>query len=197
MNKWKESDHRVTRKESPSKPLKRTTYRNAYPCLLKDFEERCAYSMIHLSKCGEFEVDHFDAARKKDKVQNYQNLFPAHHICNRSKSNKPKKRELREGKRFLNPCLEWDYNEHICENSDTHELIGKTKPGIYHIEHLDLNHPLFVKQRKDRTDLLKIYREFSVRLKPGDADFEQLLELLNYLKSEISRAIPEIEIASK
>ena len=120
MNKWKKFSHRVTRKQFLSKPLKRTTYRKiAYPCLLKDFEERCAYSMTHRSNCGEFEIDHFDATRKKDLVQDYCNLFPAHPICNRSKSNKPTKRELREGKRFLNPCREWDYNEHICENSET------------------------------------------------------------------------------
>jgi len=97
---------------------------------MEDFEERCAYSMIHQENCGAFEVDHFDATRKGDIVQDYRNLFPAHPICNRSKSNKPKERELREGNRFLNPYREWDYNEHICEDPDTHELIGKTKPGI-------------------------------------------------------------------
>lgn len=78
MNKWKKSSHRVTRKQFPSKPLKRTIYRKiAYPCLLKDFEERCAYSMTHRSNCGEFEIDHFHASRKKDIVQDYCNLFPS------------------------------------------------------------------------------------------------------------------------
>lgn len=193
MNKWKKSSHRVTRKQFPSKLLKRTTHRKiAYPCLLKDFEERCAYSMIHRSNCGEFEIDYFDATRKKDIVQDYCNLFPAHPICNRSKSNKPTKRELREGRRFLNPCREWDYNEHICENSKTHELIGKTKAGIYHIEHLDLNHPHFVEQRKDRANLLKIYRQIPVRLKHEETDFEALSELLSLLKHQVSVAIPEI-----
>ena len=153
--------------------------------------------MAHGSNCGEFEIDHFHATRKKDIVQDYCNLFPEHPICNRPKSNKPIKRELREGKRFLNPCREWDYNEHIRENSKTHELIGKTKAGIYHIEHLDLNHPYFVEQRKDRANLLKIYRQIPARLKPEETDFEALSELLSLLKHQVSVAIPEIEIASK
>lgn len=193
MNKWKESDSRVTRKNYPERPIRRTRYFKSLPNLKLDFEGRCAYSMAHESSVGgALEVDHFDASKKTDVIQSYDNLFPSSRICNGAKSAKPTKKEIREGKRFLNPCSEWDYNEQIREDPTSCELQGLTKAAKYHIEHLDLNHPHFLNLRKERKKIGRMYRDLAIQMKEGQC-FEEFQDVLRHLRKELELAIPTIE----
>ncbi len=80
------SDHsdrsRVIRHD-PGIPFRKTKYRKALPYLLKDFENRCAYSMELVGTRAE--VDHFNPNKKVDKIQEYDNLFPSSRHCNGAK----------------------------------------------------------------------------------------------------------------
>src|SRR5687768_7909179 len=84
-------------------------YAKALPDLLRDFEERCAYSMIHIRDALGMEVDHFDPRKKQDRIQEYENLFPASRLSNATKKRWPNAAEERAGMRYLNPCKEQDY----------------------------------------------------------------------------------------
>ncbi len=112
---------RVERGQPPKKPIKRHKYRDALPELLRDFEERCAYSMQHQSRSGPLKVDHFDPRKKEDFLQDYDNLFPVSRYCNGKKSDRwPTKGERTAGCRFLNPCKEIDYGVQIFEDPSSH-----------------------------------------------------------------------------
>ena len=96
------------------------------------------------------EVDHFDARLKKEVQQKYENLFLASRHCNGAKRDRPTAKERALGLRFINPCKEWDYGKHIFEDKKTHQLVGVTPEGIYHIRCCDLNAPHLVEERRDR-----------------------------------------------
>ncbi len=52
--------------------------------------------------------------------------------------------------RFLNCCEENDYGTHIFEDPDTHEVVGITPAGKFHVRCCDLNADHLVKERADR-----------------------------------------------
>src|ERR1700690_2436329 len=141
---------RITRKHFPSRGLTRTGYRAAWESLMKDFESRCAYSMQHVDLAGGakcMEVDHFNPHKKDDPIQDYANLFLASRHCNGSKRDRwPSNKDQALGLRFLNCCNEQDYGEHIFEDPDTHELVGVTPEGRYHVRNCDLNAPHLVRE---------------------------------------------------
>ena len=120
---------------------------------MRDFAGRCAYSCQHVSRAGGpkcMEVDHFDPRRKKDVVQNYENLFLSTRHCNGAKRDRPTAKERAAGLRFINPCKEWDYGKHLFEDPQTHRLVGVSPEGIYHIRCCDLNAPHLIDERRDR-----------------------------------------------
>src|SRR5712691_4203012 len=112
---------RIQRGEPPSQTLTDGNFRKyALPALVRDFDDRCAYSMQHRRRAGGsallMEIDHFDPTIKGRKRHRYSNLFLASRYCNNKKwKNWPTANERAQGLRFLNCCEEWDYGEHIFE----------------------------------------------------------------------------------
>ena len=157
---------------------------------MRDFGERCAYSMQHRQRAGPMEVDHFDPRRKKDLIQDYGNLFLASRHCNRKKSDHwPNKDEAAAGCRFLNPCKEMDYGEQIFEDPQTHRLVGTTPAAIWHIRMCGLNAEHLTDERAKRAEYWKLLDKtaFSVR-----AGFEAVQEPIRKFRGEVELMIHEI-----
>jgi HNH endonuclease len=184
---------RIIRKHFPQKKIRRTAYREVWDELILDFEERCAYSMQHIHRAGGkkcMEVDHFNPKRKRDFVQDYSNLFLATRHCNGAKRDQwPRPSEQKLGMRFLNCCEETDYGVHIFEDPDSHELVGVTPQGRFHIRACDLNAPHLVAERAERTELWQMLSQEAVRLKQGwvlPVEFEALKTIAEKMIPRIS-----------
>src|SRR5438552_130453 len=96
----------------PRRRFTESTYRKAKPFLLNDFDGRCAYSLQHVNRVGNWciEVDHFNPTLRGPARNEYSNLFPATRHCNGSKRDTwPDARFRKLGARFLNPTEEQDY----------------------------------------------------------------------------------------
>jgi len=186
---------RIQRK-NPNLIFSRTTYRSAWPHLMSDFGERCAYSMQHISKAGgskSMEVDHFNPRRKKDEVQEYLNLFLASRHCNGAKGNHwPSNKERKRGIRFLNCCEEADYDIQILEDPDTHKVVGMTPAARFHIRYCDLNDPWLIEERKDRNTLWNFIENKAIFFKGSWA----LPEAYFLLKEQAEKMIPRIKFLS-
>ncbi len=134
------------------------------------------------------EVDHHNPKAKRRHAAN--NLLPACRHCNGSKSDTwPTPAQHRQGIRFLNPTVEQDYGQHIFEDPDTHELVGVTPSGKYHITMLDLNDPHFVQQRKDRSELRALLEDQPVTVR---GDFITVKQSIAALREHVARMIPVI-----
>jgi hypothetical protein len=147
--------------------------------------------MQHVERIGEMamHVDHFDPRKKKRRRQAYSNLYLAGSQCNISKGNNwPTWVERASGVRFLDPCAEQDYGEHIFEDPITHELIGATPAGDYQILMCDLNALHLVLERRERSALQQIL------FGPGKvkSDFVTALEAIGELRRQYERSIPPI-----
>lgn len=158
-----------------------------------DFEGRCAYSMQHISRASgrrNMAVDHFNPHLKKLPIQEYSNLFLSTSQCNGSKSDRwPTNKERREfGWRFLDCTKEPDYGVHIFEDPDTHELVGATPAGRYHVRSCDLNAPQFILEREERTRYWNMIRSL------GENPLEP--EVVKLLKDTVEHLIPEIPFLS-
>ena len=139
------------------------------------------------------EVDHYNPNKKDDAIQQYSNLFLATRHCNGAKSDRwPSGKERRLGIRFLNCCEEADYGLHILEDPDTHEVVGVTPAGRYHVRNCDLNAPHLVEERKERARLWRILSAQPVRIKHGWS----LPEEARVLKAVADRMIPTIPYLS-
>lgn len=161
--------------------------------MLKDFEDRCAYSLVHIEDCGkrEMEVDHHNPTITGNKKHNYANLFPATRHCNGKKSDVwPTKAEQRKGLRFLNPRKEGDYGCQIFEN-EKGELVGVTPAARYHIEKLDLNAPHLTLRRNLRTEFNSKLRNYYIRVEQG-SDFAEVEYLIKSIGKWLRIAIPFI-----
>lgn len=134
-----------------SKSYTINTYRRAKTHLLKCYQERCGYSMIHMNHLGgakEMEVDHFDPRTKTLRRQPYSAFVLSSGHCNRSKGDTwPTEEQIAKGIRFINPRDEWDYGPHIKVDDRTGEVIGATPAGIFQIRVCDLNAPHLVRLR--------------------------------------------------
>ena len=171
----------------------KSNYRQAWPYLMEDFEERCAYSMQHISHASgpkNMQVDHFNPRRKKDDVQKYSNLFLSTSHCNNSKSNQwTTNKERAKGIRFLNCCKEFDYGVHIFEDPDTHEVVGITSAGKYHVDACDLNADHFTKERKKRAEIWETLEQRQITLK-GNQPLPIELRLLKEVAGQMIPKIP-------
>ena len=150
--------------------------------------------MQHVDRIGEriMEVDHHNPTHKRDQVHKYSNLFPACRMCNGAKSDTWPTEEDREmGLRFLNPRKEQDYGVHIFEDPKTHELIGKTPAGIYHIENCDLNNPVLTQERAHRHKM-RLFMECSVIQKRVIPDTDDFVNGIDSLLEQIKLMIPPI-----
>jgi hypothetical protein len=173
---------RVKRGPGPRQRLRAHNYRRlALPFLLKDFQERCAYSMQHSSRVGmkTMEVDHFNPRLPNRLRHRYTNLFLATRHCNGAKGeNWPTRAQMDRGISFLDCCQEQDYGVHIFENAETHRVYGASAAGRYHIRMCDLNAPHFVRERRQRSELNKILTSSPAIIR----DLGRALELVNLLR---------------
>ena len=137
------------------------------------------------------EIDHFDPTLSGARRHSYDNLFPAVAHCNNKKSeNWPTLSDRRKGIRFLNPCKEHDYDEHIWEDPDTHELVATSPAGRYHIDCLDLNSPTFVDERRTRFQMRYHWRKGNIKGLTGDWD--DLAKFLQMTNEIVEAFIPDI-----
>ena len=181
---------RVKRGPPPAKRIKRYRYRDALPELMRDFQGRCAYSMQHEQRAGRMEVDHFDPRHKNDLVQDYSNLFLASRHCNQKKGDYwPNRTDLAANCRFLNPCEEIDYGEHIFEDPTTHELVGATPAGRWHIRMCGLNADHLVHERAKRAEYCSLLNAKPILIKRG-ADV--VVRLIRGFRGEVELMIPGI-----
>jgi len=184
---------RLKRGLPPEKPIKRHKYRLVLPELIRDFGERCAYSMQHQARCGALEVDHFDPRKKKNLIQDYNNLFPASRHCNGKKSDHwPNKAELAAGCRFLNPCEEMDYNAQIFEDPQTHKLIGVNPAAIWHIRICGLNSDRLIEERRRRARHWRALNQKAIKVKKN-APHETVKDLISGFREEVELMIPPLE----
>jgi HNH endonuclease len=185
---------RIKRGFGPSGKLRPHNLRTrALPHLLEDFERRCAYSMRHVEIAGgvrQMEIDHFDPTLRSEARDSYLNLMLATRHCNNMKKDGwPVAHQIAAGSRLLNPTKEPDYGRHLFEDPKTHELIGVTPAGRYHIDILDLNHDTFVWERRKRAVYLKLRGESPVTfLGPLD----KLHQLLQMLQEQFELFIPYV-----
>lgn len=190
------------KKSNPKIRCTATNYRRlALPYLKKDFENRCAYSMIHVDLAGGetcMEVDHFKPKKKfPRKAHSYKNLMLASSHCNRAKGEEWPNAELRkQGFEFINPCEEMDYGVHIFENLETGELVYASAKGSYQIAKCMLNAKHLVNQRKQRTLLLNLLESKtpislpnSISIKEADSILRELIKTIN-IKEKLIPYIP-------
>lgn len=181
------SKPRVVRKNKPTKIYTKSNYRKALPMLLEDFDNRCAYSMVHVARVGEtaMHVDHFDPRKKRRSK--YSNLFPAYSSVNIAKGESPVESEF--GTRLLNPCEETDYGEQIFEDPNTHVLVGTSANARYHITILRLNDPHLVLARKERATHRALLKQCPILVKGG---FSEAASKLAELEEILRTHIPDI-----
>lgn len=84
-----------------------------------------------------------------------------------------------------------DYGVHIFENPETHELVGVTPAGRYHIIACDLNADHLVTERRERS-LLRALLTRTVAIVRPTADLGSLRASLTLLGSIVDRMIPPI-----
>lgn len=184
------SKPRVVRKHKIRKHFSRWNYRAAIDRLLEDFDNRCAYSLVHVKQVGKsaIHVDHHNPKLKRKSP--YANLFPAFSVCNQSKGDTWP--DPQAGVRFLNPCVETEYGTEIFEDPNTHELIGTTDNARYHILMLDLNNETLVHQRAERSILLGLFHQPAI-CNPSSPARDGAAAIVGTKVMEILRTkIPEI-----
>jgi hypothetical protein len=162
--------------------------------LRRDFEDRCAYSCQHLSRAGGLkcmEIDHFDPRTKDDFLQQYSNLFLATRHCNGAKSKVwPNAADRALGLRYLNPCKEQDYGEHIFEDPQTHRLVGITPAGRYHVRMCDLNAEHLIAERRERTEIWEVLHT-AVTVKRNRVP-QMAADMAEALRKQAEKMIPKI-----
>ena len=195
MSKW--SGRPVTKNSSPRKWYARTAYRDAaFPYLCKDFEDRCAYSLLHISQMSKMvmEVDHFDPRKKDKNKQVYTNLVIAYRPCNNSKRAQwPTRAQAKLGMCYLNPRIDIDYGKHLFEDPDTHKIFGVTEEGKWHVEKLNLNDEFLVKARAQRARWKMIIENESAKILEAPQGRESTaLNSAAELRELYAKAIPAL-----
>ena len=132
------------------------------------------------------------ARKKKNLIQDYNNLFPASRHCNGKKSdNWPNKAELAAGCRFLNPCEEMDYDEQIFEDPLTHKLVGVTPAAKWHIRICGLNADRLIEERRRRAKHWRTLQHKAIKVKKN-ASHETVQEMIEGFREEVELMIPKI-----
>jgi hypothetical protein len=148
--------------------------------------------MRHVQIAGglpQMEIDHFNPTLSGRARNAYANLMLSTRLCNNFKRDTwPLANQAEAGMRFLNPTMEMDYEEHLFEDPKTHELVGITPAGKYHIDALDLNNETFVWERATRAKYAK--RRASSAILTGS--FAELRELLAFVSEYFELFIPAI-----
>lgn len=161
--------------------------------------------MQHVDRAGGMEhmdIDHLDPRKKKEYLQDIQNLFLTKHACNLRKSdNWPSQEEQKEGLRYLNCCTEADYGVHIFEDPDSHEVWGATPPGRYHVRMCGLNSQNLVSERRERHEkrerVLRGFASLRITTSVDPAIWSVLLTLIRAARDELEKLIPPIPLKRK
>jgi hypothetical protein len=139
---------------------------------------------------SQMEIDHFDPTLNGAARNEYSNLMLATAHCNNFKREKWPHKVLRDqGFRFLNPTLEQDYEEHLFEDPETHELVTTTPTGRYHIDMLDLNNKAFVRERKARAEFRKL-KKMLPTLGPNPSQLTEMTRALHGVRFMIPPIAP-------
>jgi hypothetical protein len=144
------------------------------------------------------EVDHYDPTIKNKKRNAYKNLYPAVSQCNNYKRARwPAKKQLEQRLRFLDPCKETDYDNHIFEHQPTGVLLPVSPEAVYHVENCNLNSAWLSQKRRMRTanrDAVVAFEELQAR---GFDVASELAQLKSLFKEDIPpiKALPPGEIA--
>jgi uncharacterized protein (TIGR02646 family) len=177
-------------------------YLRAREHLRRDFENRCAYCVIHERQVDHeegFWIDHFQPKGKGGRVNQYANLYWACIACNHTKSDSwPSADQRARGYRFADPCREQDYGLHFVED-DSGYLVAHTPCGEYHLLKLRLNRESRVKRRRERSEraaklevALMLASSLGNRvLDPQERRaVDQIISLLREVEVELRFAIP-------
>jgi hypothetical protein len=136
------------------------------------------------------EIDHFDPTIKGRPRHRYDNLFLASRFCNnRKQANWPTEEARAKGVRFLNCCIERDYDEQIFEDPATHRVFGVNPAAVYHVRMLDLNAPHLIQERSDRTEYRKLLFEDRKIVKESEA----AIHAFHILEAQLGYLIPPIQ----
>lgn len=200
MSKW--SGRPVKNKSSPREAYPKSAYRSkAFPYLCKDFEDRCAYSLVHIKSMAKMvmEVDHFDPRIKQKSKQPYSNLVIAYRPCNNHKrAIWPVKSQRELGVRYLNPRQDIDYGVHIFEDPDTNKLFGVTPAGKWHVEKLALNDDYLVEQRRLRSRWEKLIAAENNKVFVAEVGQEpSALSALKEVQEQYAYGIPKLPLREK
>ena len=142
------------------------------------------------------EIDHFNPRKKKNFIQEYENLFFSTRHCNGSKkATWPSESDFKLGLRFLNPCCEEDYGPHMAEDSGTHLLVGLTPAGKYHIRMCDLNADHFITERRDRAEIWALLKSGG-RIK-REHPLSDAADVVAALRKQAEQMIPEFPVLVK
>jgi hypothetical protein len=150
---------------------------------------------MHVKTSSEpgMEVDHYNPTLKGNKYHAYGNLYPAISLCNNAKTDVWPKSAKKSRQRFLDPCKEQDYGEHIFEDSNTGELLTDTEEGIFHIENIDLNNEWLKEKRRERTGLRRSISTALIKDTAAEsAEFKALFDQINRLVDEGIPPIPSM-----
>ncbi len=139
------------RRETPPAPARH--YSEYRPLVRDDFQECCAYCLLHEDWAAgpeNFELDHFrpkSLPQFESLARDFYNLYYACHPCNRLKRNAwPDPALEADGYVFVNFCAE-TFSSHFQENPD-----GSWSPlsrgGAYTLERLRLNRKHLVRIRR-------------------------------------------------
>jgi hypothetical protein len=136
------------------------------------------------------EVDHHDASLPTRLRNNYNNLFLASRHCNNAKRDRPTRKEKRQGKRFLNPCKELDYDYQIFEDPRDNHVWGTTPQALYHIIYCDLNAPHLRRERGRRAAIKKVLSLTPAQI---DSSFEAFVDSFRLLQQQRNLMIHDIK----
>lgn len=138
-------------------PQSMRNYQRFRPFIRDDFQQCCAYCLLHERFAGgetNFELDHFRPKSKFGQLEHeYSNLYYACHVCNRNKWDWWPSDELEAaGIRFADPCRE-------CFSDNFRDKDGRWQPktpvGEYSMERLRLNTEHLVQIRRHVAALLQ------------------------------------------
>jgi len=131
-------------------------YRRFRPYIREDFNECCAYCLLHELLTGgaeNFELDHFKPkSQYPDLMYVYENIYYSCHPCNNIKHDSWPTDELHaKGYRFVDPCHD-DFSTHLTEVDGQWEPL--TPAGDYSQERLRLNRKHLVQIRRMLVQML-------------------------------------------
>ncbi len=107
----------------------------------------------------------------------------------------PNKAESDLGMRYLNPCEEIDYGNHIFEDPETGYLVATSTAGFYHIVNMGLNDSHFVDNRKERTEfLMRLEADFLIldNSKADPEEVESAKRIFDTITQAVENSIPKI-----